>query len=138
MTSSPSLSEVEQENAVQVGRRQFYGSRKIRYRRCKLSLIEAHEPTVRKGIDMLGIELDRFIIILNRPVVISLMSIGIPPIIESICMLRIEPERFIVILNRPVVVSLASVGDTPVSKGVGIFGIRLDCVIVCVSSPSLI
>ena len=84
---------------------------------------------------MFRIEPDRFVIILDRPVVIALARVCDTPVGKGIGMFRIEPDRFVIILDRPVVIALARVCDTPVGKGIGMFRIEPDRLIVVLDRP---
>ena len=63
---------------------------------------------------MVRIQPNRFIVILDRSIVISLAPVRDATVGKGIGMIRIQPDRFIVVLDRPVVISLAPISIAPI------------------------
>jgi hypothetical protein len=77
-------------------------------------------------------ELDRFVVIVDRAVEVFLAEIRHGPVVVSIGVLGIEADRSAVIGDGAVVVALGAVGDAAVV--VGLFGVLRSTLIASVYS----
>ena len=75
---------------------------------------------------MVGIELDRLVIVLDGAVVLAFDLVGVATIEEGISVFRIELDGLVIVLDGAVVLAFALEGEATIEEGVGVSRIELD------------